>query len=156
MRDFIIIRGFCFPETIKPSRKFSNVQYQNLMRCAGSHLLSIFNTGDIKIVCKAQKMKKSLFHTCQKNVRIKYIHINLKIKNKYSKLKHTNIYLILKENLNNYLIPSKKRTVPVTFSKCFYPLLETVWIQISWLLMKPADQDPHCFTSTQSIQINYF
>ena len=37
----------------------------------------------------------------------------------------------------------------IYFSKILYPLsLTTIRIQISWLLKKPADQDPHFFTYT--------
>ena len=30
---------------------------------------------------------------------------------------------------------------------------KTVWILISWLLKKPADQDPHCFQNRGNIRI---
>ena len=32
---------------------------------------------------------------------------------------------------------------------------KTVWILISWLLMKPADQDPHCFQKFVSVCNSY-
>ena len=42
------------------------------------------------------------------------------------------------------------------FSKCLYFLLKTVKIQISWLLMKPADQQPHCFQTDKHRIKPYF
>ena len=44
----------------------------------------------------------------------------------YSKLKHKKDIFNSQRKLNKYLIPPKKRTVPITFLKCLYPLLETV------------------------------
>ena len=35
----------------------------------------------------------------------------------------------------------------IFFFKILYPLIKAVSIQISWLLMKPADLYPHCFSS---------
>ena len=40
------------------------------------------------------------------------------------------------------------------FTNLYY-LLKTVKIRISWLLMKPADKDLHCFSSTQCIHISF-
>ena len=36
-----------------------------------------------------------------------------------------------------------------SYDKKFYTLLKTVKIQINWLLMKPADLNPHCFSYIQ-------
>ena len=38
----------------------------------------------------------------------------------------------------------------INFLKFLYPLLKTVQIQISWLLMEPADQDLHCLSITMN------
>ena len=54
-----------------------------------------------------------------------------------------------------YHIHPSKPTVCMTFSKAYIKvLLKTVLIQISWLIMKPADQDPHCFPTSPGIHIN--
>ena len=45
--------------------------------------------------------------------------------------------------------------VNVPFIK-LYTILKTVKIQTSWLLMKPADQDPHCLFQPHDIFILLF
>ena len=58
------------------------------------------------------------------------------------------VWLVMKVTTVFYLISALCtcvfyliRTMPITFLK----VNVTVWIMISWLQMKPADQDPHCF-----------
>ena len=41
------------------------------------------------------------------------------------------------------------------FKNSISSLLETALIRISWLLMKPADQDPHFLSTTCKLLINY-
>ena len=45
----------------------------------------------------------------------------------------------------NKLPYSAKSTMCEKHFQNLYALFKIVRIQISWLLMKPADQDPHCF-----------
>ena len=51
----------------------------------------------------------------------------------------------LSVSMLSYTQPNKHTIYAHFIFKTQYPLLKTVKIQISWPLMKPADQDPHCF-----------
>ena len=53
------------------------------------------------------------------------------------------VFAVCVSNILNYLIIPHKHTAR-NFLKILYSLLKTVYIQISWLL-KPADEEPHCF-----------
>ena len=62
------------------------------------------------------------------------------------KLKNTKILILM------FLRQNRKSLAP----RKFYGIpLKNVWILVSWLQQKPADQDPHCFSSTLCIHINF-